>query len=101
MIDYTITIAGGKKKYPVMKFADSKYDLLGELFLAERSFLKKVKSFLKNDNEKEFSGNVFTLTKDDGEIVVENEVTEKVMSVDRNDFTELLKAYYGEYKKLI
>lgn len=100
MTEYTIKIIGENKKLPVMEFSDKSFDLAGELFLAERSFLKKIKSFLKKSDETEFSANVFTLTKDEDYILIENNVTEESTKIEKNEFANLLTAYYIEYKKL-
>ncbi|MED9970652.1 MAG: hypothetical protein UFA98_11735 [Ruminococcus sp.] len=100
MIEYTISVIDGKKKIPVIEFSDSQYDLIGELFLAERSFLSKIKKFLKDENKTEFTANVFSITKAGEEIQLENDITEQEITVGKDDFTLLLNAYYNEYKKL-
>ena len=100
MIEYTITVSGEKKKLPIMEFSDKQYDLIGEMLLAERSFLSKIKKFLNNDNEAEFSGNVFCISKNDSLIHIENEVNDCEISVTQDEFSNLLNAYYSEYKKL-
>lgn len=100
MIEYTITVSGKKKKLPIMEFSDKQYDLIGEMLLAERSFLSKIKKFLNDDNEAEFDGNIFCISKKDGLVHIENEVNDSGISVDQDEFISLLNAYYIEYKKL-
>ncbi len=100
MIEYTMSVIDGRKKIPVIEFSDKEYNLIGELLLAERSFLSKIKKFLKDENNTEFSANVFLLTKADDKIIIENDVTEQKLTVDKSDFSSILNAYYSEYKKL-
>ena len=99
MIEYRIKISGNKRKVPVMEFSDPQYDLAAELFLAERGLIGKLIEFLSVD-ETEFGGNVFTLKKTDDEIKLYNNQTEEILTIPQADFTELLTAYYREYKRL-
>ena len=99
MIEYKIEIVEGRKKYPVMLFANPQYALLSEFFLAERSFLKELKRFVKA-NEQQFSGNAFTLYQNADSITLENDMNDASLTVNRKDFYSLLCVYYDACKKL-
>lgn len=100
MVSYNIRISQGKKSIPVMELSDTRNQLAAELFLAERSFLKEIVSFINNEEESEFSGNAFTVTKAADSILIENTVTQDELRMPQADFTDLLNAYYREYKRL-
>ena len=100
MVSYTIRISQGKKAIPVMETSDPKYQLAGELFLAERSFLKELISFAEDDSESEFNGNAFSVRKEADSVLIENTVTEEEIKLVQSDFLDLLNAYYFEYKRI-
>ncbi len=98
MIDYKIEIVEDVKSYPVMLFSDPQYSLMAEFLLAERSFLKKIKRFVKS-NDEQFSGNAFTLYQTSDNIEIESDFNDSKLQMDRQDFYSLLCAYYEAYKK--
>lgn len=99
MIEYTIRISGKKRPLPVMELENPQYALAAELFLAERGLLGKIIEFLQQD-EPGFGANVFELKKTDGDIELYNTQTEESLTLPQTDFTELITAYYREYKRL-
>lgn len=98
MIKYEIKSTGGERPVPVVVFEDEGNALLGEFFLAERSFRREILSLINevdlNMSEREsFSGNAFTLEADKSSCKITNDITEDELTVETADFKQLLLDY--------
>lgn len=106
MIKYKIRTVNSRRKFPEVVFEDEKYALIGEMLLAERSFLPQLlealDSVLKSDDtgNASFAGNAFSLFIAGDYTKITNDITGTETEAPTADLKKLVRTYQRHYDKL-
>ena len=102
---YTFKTTRGKRQLLEVVFADEKYMLIGEMLLAERSFLPQMTEALdsvlkQGEGNGQFAGNAFSLfiTKETTKIT--NDINGEETEASTKELCKLTKRYQKQYAKL-
>ena len=99
-MEYTFKLKAGRKTIPIVEFADNAYDQAGEFLLSERSILREITAMLNSGEDGSISGNAFTLSVEGDTAVITNDITDKTLTVPKDELRELAESYLAEVKRL-
>lgn len=103
---YKVRTTRGKRPMVEVLFEDEQFTLVGEMLLAERSFLsemlKAVEGVLDNaeTDAESFSGNAFTMFVTNETTKITNDINGEETEAPTKDLKKLIKVYQKQYGKL-
>lgn len=102
---YTFITTQGKRPLIEVMFAEEKYKLIGEMLLAERSFLPQLLEALdrvlkKREANGQFAGNAFSLFITGETTKITNDINGEETEAPTKELCKLIKRYQKQYAKL-
>ena len=102
---YTFKTTRGKRQLLEVVFADEKYMLIGEMLLAERSFLPQMLEALENilkkgEASESFAGNAFSMFITSETTKIANDINGEETEAPTKELNKLIKRYQKQNAKL-
>lgn len=102
---YTVRTTRGKHKLVEVEFEDERYELIGEMLLAERPFLNQIirtldKALENGETAEAFSGNAFSIEANCETAKITNDINDSKAEAPTNELKKLVKAYKNQYDKI-
>ncbi len=103
---YKVRTIRGRHQYVQVDFEDEKYNLVGEMLMAEKSFLQQIIKMLESVtgsddlDSNSFSGNAFSIYAAKETTKITNDINGEEAEAPTKELKKLAKVYQKQYGKI-